>query len=49
MMGFLNLPVSEVENLKQLDNGQFWVIEKNERGKYKVKEEDIFIHKRGEF
>ena len=49
MMGFLNLPVSEVENLKQLDNGQFWVIEKNERGKYKVKEEDIFNHKRGEF
>ena len=44
MMNFLNLPVSEFENMKELDNAQFWVIEKNEYGKYKVKD-DIFFKK----
>jgi len=44
MMNFLDLPVTEYENIKQLDNAQYWVIEKNENGKYKVKD-DIFINK----
>ena len=44
MMNFLNLSVKEFDNLKELDNAQFWVIEKNEKGKYKVKD-DIFKNK----
>ena len=44
MMNFLNLPVKEFDNLKQLDNAQYWIIEKNEFGKYKVKD-DIFKNK----
>ncbi len=44
MMNFLNLPVKEYENLKGLKNAEYWVIEKNEFGKYKVKD-DIFINK----
>lgn len=45
MMNFLNLPVKEYDNLKELDNAQFWIIEKNEFGKYKVKD-DIFKQKK---
>ena len=45
MMNFLNLPVKEFENMKQLGNAEFWVIEKNEKGKYKVKD-DIFLEKK---
>ena len=47
MMNFLNLPVKEYENIKGLKNAEFWVIEKNEFGKYKVKD-DIFIKKEEE-
>ena len=47
MMNFLNLPVKEYENIKGLKNAEFWVIEKNEFGKYKVKD-DIFIKKKEE-
>ena len=46
-MNFLNLPVKEYENIKGLKNAEFWVIEKNEFGKYKVKD-DIFIKKEEE-
>ena len=45
MMNFLNLPVKEFDNLKELDNAEFWIIEKNEFGKYKVKS-DIFLEKK---
>ena len=44
MMNFLNLSVKDFDNIKQLDNAQYWVIEKNENGKYLVKD-DIFISK----
>ena len=44
MMNFLELPVKEYDNMKELDNCEFWIIEKNEFGKYKVKS-DIFIKK----
>ena len=47
MMNFLNLPVKEYENIKGLKNAEFRVIEKNEFGKYKVKD-DIFIKKEEE-
>ena len=45
MMNFLNLPVSDYDNIKQLDNAQYWIIEKNQFGKYNVKD-DIFINKK---
>lgn len=45
MMNFLNLPVKEYDNIKKLDNAEYWIIEKNEYGKYKVKD-DIFINKK---
>ena len=45
MMNFLNLPVSEYDNIKQIGNAQFWVIEKDEFGKYHVKD-DIFVNKK---
>ena len=41
MMNFLNLSVKDFDNIKQLDNAQYWVIEKNEKGKYTVID-DIF-------
>lgn len=44
MMVFLNKPVKEYYNMKQLGNAEFWVIEKNEKGKYKLKDE-IFVEK----
>ena len=44
MMNFLNLSVKEFDNLKEPNNCEYWVIEKNEFGKYKVKS-DIFIKK----
>ena len=45
-MAFLNLPVSDFDNIKQLDNAQYLVINKNENGKYKINDEDIFINKK---
>ena len=45
MMNFLNLPVKEYDNIKEPNNCQFWVIEKNKFGKYKVKD-DIFFEKK---
>ena len=44
MMNFLNLSVKEFDNLKEPNNCEYWVIEKNEFGKYKVKD-DIFKEK----
>ncbi len=41
MMVFLNRPVKDYDKMKNLGNGEFWIIEKNEKGKYKVKD-DIF-------
>ena len=41
MMNFLNLSVKDFDNIKQLDNAQYWIIEKNEKGKYTVID-DIF-------
>ena len=38
MMNFLNLSVKEFDNLKEPNNCEYWVIEKNEFGKYKVKD-----------
>jgi broad specificity phosphatase PhoE len=46
LMAFLNLPVSDFENIKQLDNAQFLVINKNEFGKYIINDDDIFINKK---
>ena len=40
-MVFLNRPVKDYDKMKNLGNGEFWIIEKNEKGKYKVKD-DIF-------
>lgn len=45
MMNFMNLPVSELDNIKKIDNAQFWTLEKNEYGKYILKD-DIFINKK---
>ena len=44
MMNFMNLPVTELDNIKKIDNAQFWTLEKNEFGKYILKD-DIFINK----
>ena len=44
MMNFLNLPVTEYENMKQLGNAEFWTLEKDENGKYHLLD-DIFINK----
>ena len=41
MMVFLNKPVKDYQRMKNLGNAEFWIIEKNEKGKYKVKD-DIF-------
>jgi broad specificity phosphatase PhoE len=46
IMAFLNLPVSDFENVKPLGNAEYLVIEKNELGKYRIKDEDIFINKK---
>ena len=46
IMAFLNLPVSDFDNIKQLGNAQYLVINKNEFGKYKINDEDIFINKK---
>ena len=45
MMNFMNLPVTELDNIKKIDNAQFWTLEKNEFGKYILKD-DIFINKK---
>ena len=45
MMNFMNLPVTELDNIKKIDNAQFWTLEKNEYGKYILKD-DIFINKK---
>lgn len=45
MMNFMNLPVTELDNIKRIDNAQFWTLEKNEYGKYILKD-DIFINKK---
>ena len=42
MINFFNLPVTEYENMKHLDNADFWTLEKDENGKYHLKD-DIFI------
>ena len=46
IMAFLNLPVNEFDNIKQLDNAQYLVINKNEFGKYRINNDDIFINKK---
>ena len=46
IMAFLNLPVSEFDNIKELDNAQYLVINKNEFGKYRINDDDIFINKK---
>lgn len=46
IMAFLNLPVNEFDNIKQLDNAQYLVINKNELGKYRINNDDIFINKK---
>lgn len=45
MMNFMNLSVTELDNIKRIDNAQFWTLEKNEYGKYILKD-DIFINKK---
>ena len=45
MMNFMNLPVTELDNIKKIDNAQFWTLEKNEYGKDILKD-DIFINKK---
>ena len=45
MMNFMNLPVTELDNIKKIDNAQFWTLEKNEYGKY-ILIDDIFINKK---
>lgn len=45
MMNFMNLSVTELDNIKKIDNAQFWTLEKNEYGKYILKD-DIFINKK---
>ena len=45
MMNFMNWPVTELDNIKKIDNAQFWTLEKNEYGKYILKD-DIFINKK---
>lgn len=47
IMNFMNLPVTEYENIKQLGNAEFWTLEKDENGKYHLKD-DIFINKPAE-
>ena len=42
IMNFMNLPVTEYENMNHLDNADFWTLEKDENGKYHLKD-DIFI------
>lgn len=44
VMNFLNLAITEYDNIKNLDNAQYLIIEKNEHGKYKFID-DIFIKK----
>ena len=46
IMAFLNLPVNEFDNIKQLDNAQYLVINKNKFGKYRINNDDIFINKK---
>ena len=46
IMAFLNLSVNEFDNIKQLDNAQYLVINKNEFGKYRINNDDIFINKK---
>jgi len=48
MMNFLNLPVSKFEQMKQLDNCKFWILEKNSNGKYHVKDDIFFPRKDSE-
>ena len=45
IMAFRNLPVSQFDNIKQLDNGQYLIIEKNSIGNYILNDDDIFINK----
>lgn len=45
IMAFRNLPVSQFDNIKQLDNGQYLIIEKNSIGNYIINDDDIFINK----
>ena len=45
MMNFLNLSVKEFDNLREPNNCEFWIVEKNEFGKYKVKD-NIFKEKK---
>ena len=39
---FLKLPVNDYDNIKGLDNADFWTIEKNENGKYQLKNDISF-------
>jgi broad specificity phosphatase PhoE len=47
IMNFMNLTVTEYENIKQLGNAEFWTLEKDENDKYHLKD-DIFINKPAE-
>ena len=47
MMNFLNLPVNQYDNLRHLDNAQYWVIAKNKYGKYRF-QDDIFLDDKDE-
>ena len=38
MMNLLNLSVKVFDNLREPNNCEFWIVEKNEFGKYKVKD-----------
>lgn len=42
ILNFLKLPIDSFENIKGIDHGEYWIIEKNEKGKYQLNDNIFF-------
>ena len=45
LMNLLNMPVRDYDNLKDPNNAEFWVFEKNQNGHYDIKSDIFFENK----